>query len=305
VRALLIASSLSFAVVASGCSGGTSTLPATPDAGARHTQANGAPGGGGGGGGTAIPPPMITDGPSQFIYSASSVIGTPLGADINFDRLQNMTPGPIAQGTTRAAAEIIFNNSKKTALTISSATIQGTNAGDFTVSAVPSAPLAPNKDTSFVFRVTFTPSGDGLRSATLAITSNAGTATANLSGSGLVNRPVVTKFAPLSFLPTSAPAILEMANGGGPILEISSVSITGPNADMFGIFPLQGAGLGTCQFVGIPPGSATVGIGANSFCHLEVGLQPGATAPASAFLTIVTNDPITPVENVPITLSPL
>jgi hypothetical protein len=305
VRSLLLVSSVSLLIASAGCAGGnasTNPVPVRPDSAVRQTQAKGVPGGGGGGGGTAvtIPPAMTIDGPSQFMYSPG-LIGTPISANVDFDRQQNQIPGGTVQGTTRIATEIIFNNSKKTALTITSATIGGPNAGDFTVSAIPTAPLAPNKDAAFEFVVTFTPSGDGVRTATLSITSNAGTATGTLSGTGLVNRPVVTQFAPLSFFPTSAPAILEMANGGGQSLQISSVSIVGANANAFVLLPLSGAGLGTCQFVGGGPSL----LGPHQFCDFEVGVAPGAPAPASASLVIVSNDPVTPVETVPLTLSPL
>ena len=279
-------------------------IPAA-DSAVRQTQAKGVPGGGGAGGtAPTLPPAMTVDGPSQFMYNEFTVVGAGITADINFDRLQNQSPGPSVQGVTRTAAELIYNNSKKTPLAITSATISGVNAGDFSVSAIPTAALPPNKDAAFQFIVTFTPSGEGPRAATLAVTSNAGTVTANLSGTGLADRPIVTNFAPLNFLPTSAPANLEMADGGGRGLAISSVSITGANPDAFRIMALQGA-LGTCQFVGAPAGAGPFLIGPKQFCNFAVGLAPGATAPARAFLTIVTNDPITPVENVPITLSPL
>jgi hypothetical protein len=242
---------------------------------------------------------MTTDAASQVLFSASAVTGTPASADIDFDRLQNQTPGPTAQGRSRVASEIIYNNSKKTALTIASVAIAGANAADFSVSAGPDAPLPPNKDAAFPFTVTFTPHGDGVRTATLVVTSNAGTATANLSGTAFVNRPVVTQYAPLSFLPTSAPANLTMADAGSQLLEISSVSFTGLNPEAFVLRGLAGQPLGNCAF--IAGGTAT--LGPSQFCTFAVGVAPGATGPASAFLTIVSNDPLTPVENVPITLS--
>ncbi len=305
VRASLLIASLALAVVVAGCGGATSTIPAA-DTAVRQAQAKGVPGGGGAGGtGPTLPPAMTIDGPSQFMYNEFSVVGAGITADLNFDRLQNQVPGATVQGTTRTAAELIYNNSKKTPLTITSATIAGANAGDFTVSAIPAAALPPNKDAAFQFIVTFTPSGKGPRVATLAVTSNAGTVTANLSGTGFPDRPIVTKFAPLSFLPASAPADLQMSDGGGRVLQISSVSITGANPDAFRITALPGAGIGTCQFVGAPAGAGPFLVGPSQFCYFAVGLAPGATAPASAFMTIVTNDPITPVENVPLTLSPL
>ena len=297
MRALPLAITLSFLVASAGCGAGTATSPVpalSTATSVRQTQGNSAP---------ALPPPMTTDGPSQFMYNEFTVVGAGITADLNFDRLQNQVPGPAPQGLTRTAAELIYNNSKKTPLTITSATIQGANAGDFSVSAIPAAALPPNKDAAFQFTVKFTPAGDGLRTATLAVTSNAGTVVANLSGTGRLNRPVVTQFAPLRFLPASAPAILSMANGGGPSLAISGVSLTGPGAAQFAILPRSGAGLGTCQFVGAPAGSGPFLIAWSQQCSFEVGLTPGATAPASAFLTIESNDPLTPVENVPLTLS--
>jgi hypothetical protein len=94
-----------------------------------------------------------------------------------------------------------------------------------------------------------------------------------------------------------------MANGGGLTLAITSVTITGPDAASFGIFPTQGAGLGSCGFPTTPDATPKL-FGAHQFCNFEVGLNPGATAPASAVLTIQSNDPLTPVENVPRTLNP-
>jgi hypothetical protein len=305
VRASLLIASFFLGAVVAGCGSAASTIPAA-DTAVRKTQAKGVPGGGAAGGtAPTLPPAMTIDGPSQFMYNEFTVVGSGITADINFDRLQNQVPGPSAQGTTRTAAELIYNNSKKTPLTITSATIAGANAGDFSVSAIPTAALPPNKDAAFQFIVTFKPSGEGLRAATLAVTSNAGTVTANLSGTGRADRPIVAKYAPLNFLPTSAPDNLQMADGGGQVLQISSVSITGANPDAFRITALQGAGIGTCQFVGAPAGAGPFLVGPSQFCYFAVGLAPGATAPASAFLTIVTNDPITPVENVPLTVSPL
>ena len=69
-------------------------------------------------GGTQLQPTMTVDGRAWYFSEVGSTAG-PFTADIDFDRLQNQSPGASPIGQTRAgAAELIYNASKKTALTI-------------------------------------------------------------------------------------------------------------------------------------------------------------------------------------------
>ncbi len=67
-------------------------------------------------------------------------------------------------------------------------TISGTNAADFSVTAIPSTPIAGNASTTF--NITFTPSALGLRTATISISnddSNENPYTFNIQGTGTNN----------------------------------------------------------------------------------------------------------------------
>lgn len=266
-----------------------------PDAGATPPDA-GTIGGGGGGGGGIIPPPG-GDGPSQFLFNSS---GTTVSADVDFDALKNTAPGGIAIGKTRSALEIVFNNSKKTDLVISSISIQGAAAGDFSVSAndvaaAEASPLPANKNASALLTVTFSPTAEGRRTAALQIVSNAGTATANLSGTGLRDVPEISPIGPLSFVAGSAFQTVTVRNLGGQGLILSDLQIQNDTSGAFQ-FGVANAGQSNCH-----PGIAIPSLGD---CLLAVGLTAGATPPASATLVLLSNDPATPELDVALTLTP-
>jgi hypothetical protein len=239
------------------------------------------------------------DGPAWF-FAALGQVSSPITADINFDRLQNLSPGGISVGTSRTATELVFNVSKKTALTITNITFLGANPADFSIAAAdlaaaPTVVLPPNKGAAEPLHVFFTPTGEGLRTATLQVTSAAGIAQIFLSGTGLPERPILAGPGPLSFIPTSAPANIIITNVGGQGLSLDSFSIGGANPDAFA-FVVANHGLSNC-FPGIL-------LGPKSSCFLAVGLAPGATAPASATLVFNSNDPVNPNLEVALTLSP-
>jgi hypothetical protein len=88
---------------------------------------------------------------------------------------------------------LVYNTSKKTALTFSSISIVGPNAADILDPALLATALKglPAKRGSVtVVQVTFTAGGEGPRNATLQFVSNAGTLI-QLSGAGLANRPII------------------------------------------------------------------------------------------------------------------
>src|SRR3954471_10063823 len=53
-------------------------------------------------GGTQLPPSPQVDGPAWF-FAALGGVTAPITANINFDALQNLSPGGISVGTTRTA----------------------------------------------------------------------------------------------------------------------------------------------------------------------------------------------------------
>jgi hypothetical protein len=224
----------------------------------------------------------------------------PITANINFDAMQNQSPGGISVGASRTGLELVYNVSKKTPLTITNITFLGANPGDFSIPAADLAAAATtvlpaNKGAAEALHVVFTPTGEGLRTATLQVSSAAGIAQIFLSGTGLAQRPILAGIAPLNFLPASAPANLTITNAGGQTLSLDSISIGGANPEAFAFF-VANHGFSNC-FAGML-------LGPKSFCQMAVGLAPGAAAPANATLVFVTNDPVNPRLEVALTLSP-
>jgi hypothetical protein len=277
------------------------------------SAAKGGGGGGGGGGGTLPAPPSSTpapaptggtqsppspqvDGPAWFFSSSAG----PFTANINFDSLQGLSVGGISVGATRNAIELVYNVSKKTALTITDITFVGANPGDFSIAAAdlaaaPSIVLPANKGAIELLHVAFTPSGEGPRTATLQVTSAAGIAQIFLKGTGLPQRPVLAPFGPLDFITNSAPANLVIQNSGGETLVFNSITLGGANPNAFAI-DVANNGFSNC-FAGML-------LAPKSLCFMEVGLAPGATPPADATLIFNTNDPVNPTLNVSLTFRP-
>jgi hypothetical protein len=239
-------------------------------------------------GGLTIPPPT-TDGASQVLANGSSTVG---GTNIDFGFLQGMAQGGIVIGSSRTAEELVYNNSKKVDLSINSVTIIGANAGDFSLAAVDvntatTVPIQANKSASHPLHVTFTPTVAGTRTASLQVISNAGTATASLTGMGLEARPILGPIAALVFTPGSAFQTIQVIDQGGEPLVLQSLTIIGTNATSFQIVPAND-GFSNC--------SNGFELSPLSHCFLGIGLAPDAAAPASATLRIVSNDPASPAD---------
>jgi hypothetical protein len=274
---------------AGGGGGGTAAPPALPS-----TTPAPAPQGG-----SQIPPSPTVDGPAWFFAEFGGVAG-PMTANVNFDAMQNLSPGGISVGTSRSATELVFNVSKKTPLAITNITFVGANPADFSIAAADLAAaattvLAPNKGASEALHVTFTPTSAGPRTATLQVTSAAGIAQIFLTGTGLPQRPILSPIGPLNFLASSAPANLTIQNLGGQTLSLNLISIVGSNASAFSLFAAN-HGSSNC-FAGML-------LAPKSFCQLAVGPVAGATPPAHASLEFLTNDPVNPKLDVALTLSP-
>src|SRR5450432_4148439 len=128
-RLTMVAAVVLFGAVA--CEGSKNYLEPQPTI----TASKGAPGNGGGAppvtppttpapapsGGTQIPPSPEVDGPAWFFAEFGGVAG-PFTANVDFDAMQNLSPGGITVGSSRTATELVFNVSKKTSLTITAIT---------------------------------------------------------------------------------------------------------------------------------------------------------------------------------------
>jgi len=300
----------------SACGSGAVTVPSSvaSSGGTLHTSANGGPAAGAGGaaagGGNAargsgiagtaqvIPGPSV-DAAAFFVYNASVAIGNP-AFPVNYDILQNMPIGGTAVGAQRTVELLIVNISKKQPLTFSQVAFAGPNASDFSVApadiqTILATNLAANKGQGAIVNVVFTPTAPGIRTATLQVTTNAGVASVDLTGTGVIAQPVIALPATstLSFLSASAPDTIIVGNNGGTSLTLSSIAITGPGAAAFQITNAN-SGQGNC-FNGVP-------ISLHQQCFIGVGLAVGAVGPATATLVILSNDPVQPETDFTLTL---
>jgi hypothetical protein len=290
---------LCFALVLPACAmGGGSAVPTAGPSSSGVVQT--LSGGGGGGGGAQNPTAPTVDGPAWFIVNSSAVIGSATSPNVNFGALQNTVQGAISIGATRTATLLVYNTSKKTALTVSEITVTGANASDFSlvpseVQLVLSTVIPANKSAAVLLHVTFSPTAEGARAGALRLVSNAGTVLVALTGAGLPARPILTTAGGFTFIPTSAPANFTIANDGGQTLALQSIAFGGANPGAFQL-AVANHGLSNC-FAGML-------LGPHSFCNLAVGLAAGATAPSSAILAIQSNDPVHPETDIPLTLTP-
>ncbi len=179
-------------------------------------------------------------------------------------------------------------------LTVGSVTVGGTNAADFTVTATPAASVAPGGSTTF--QVTFNPSADGLRSATLSFTNSdanespfnfsiQGTGVAPeiaVSGNGVNigdgdSTPAVTDHTDFGSVLIAGGTLVRtftVANGGTGSLTVGSVTIGGANAADFTVTAAPAAS--------VAPGGSTT---------FQITFDPGASGLRSATLSFSNNDP--------------
>jgi hypothetical protein len=189
----------------------------------------------------------------------------------------NLSPSALAfsspsVGTTSSAQSVTLENTGSAALSISSVTLNGANAGDFAQTNNCGASVASGANCAI--NVTFTPMATGSRSASLTIADNASGSPQSVSLSGSVTAMPVASLSPasLSFGPenegaATAPQTLTLANTGSALLSISSIAIQGP--DFF-------------DFVQSNTCGASVAAGAN--CAISVKFEPtsyGYTSTAS------------------------
>ena len=187
-----------------------------------------------------------------------------------------------AVGTTSLPQNVILTNSGTGPLIISSIAIEGANSGDFFQTNNCPTSLAVGRE---VVRSAF-PSRRrhwALANASLAVTDNAlgGPQSVPLSGTGA--QPVV-QFSPSSINlgaqtvgATSSPQLVTLTNEGGAALTITSIGITGRNADDF-------AETNTC--------GSTLGSGAS--CQIKVTFTPTASGARGAAVSVSDNAPGSP-----------
>jgi hypothetical protein len=178
-------------------------------------------------------------------------------------------------GTTSAAKTVTLTNYLSSPLSITSASISGTNAGDFAIAPMSTCgtSLGPTPS-SCTYNITFTPSVNGAESATLSVSDADGTQMATLKGTsiGATLAPTSLTFAAQDGGTTSAAKTLALTNYLSSALAIS-VSFGGTNP---GDFAVSG---GTCPY---PSGN----VGASSNCTYTITFRPSVNGAESATLSV-------------------
>jgi phosphopantothenate synthetase len=183
-------------------------------------------------------------------------------------------------GTSSPAQSVTLSNTGNASLSVSSITLTGANAGDFSQTNNCGSSVAAGASCSI--SVVFNPAAAGSRSGSITINDNAtpATQTVSLSGTGSAAPAVTLTPTSLSFasqgLGTSSPAqSVTLSNTGNASLSVSSITLTGANAGDF-------SQTNNC--------GSSVAAGAN--CTIAVTFNPTAAGSRSASITI--NDNATP-----------
>ena len=143
--------------------------------------------------------------------------------------------------TTSAPMTITATNgSSNLSLVITSVTITGTNATEFTLGTTPTLPLTIPANSSATFTVSFSPQTTGSKTATLSFVDNfpgspqavALTGTATPPPQLVINPSSVT-FSTAQALGTAASQPLTLSNTGSATVTVSNIAITGAQSSDF------------------------------------------------------------------------
>lgn len=198
------------------------------------------------------------------------------------------------QGTTSAAATVTVQNTGNATLNITTATITGTNAGDFAISANTCNGAALAANATCTVGITFTPTATGMRTATLQFADNAPSSPQSVTLTGMATAataPAVT-FTPATPLvfpttaanATSAAMTVMVSNSGNANLSITGVAITGVNASAFAI------SANTCT----PPKTLQVAPATPNTCSVSIAFTPNGVGLFQAGLQILDNAATSP-----------
>jgi len=195
-----------------------------------------------------------------------------------------VTPNPVSfpstvQGVTSSPITVGVMNSGNATLHISSVTLAGNNAGDFTMTNGCSGPYAPNAGCTI--SLTFAPLAAGQRSAIISITDDAPNSPQSVQVSGTATAAPPTSPA-VSFSTTSVsfPAITQgtaigpqnvtVTSSGGATLHISSVVLGGANSSEFSL----------------TNGCTATAYAVNATCTIAVSFAPLGTGARAATVTL-------------------
>ena len=182
-------------------------------------------------------------------------------------------------GSASVAQNVTLTNTGTGTLSITGATLSGTNPGDFTLTNACGTTLAQGASCTIAVKFAPTSTPAGAKSATLTVATNGGSPTVALSGTSVaavavVNvTPLSLTYSNVAINKTSSQSV-SVSNTGNTSAAISSKAITGTNSNQFSIT----TGSGSC-------GSS---VGAGATCTVTVRFKPTSTGNKVATLTIKT-----------------
>jgi hypothetical protein len=197
-------------------------------------------------------------------------------------------------GTTSAPQTVTLTNTGDADLRLSSVAVTGANANEF-VKGSSNCPSLIAPGASCTTDVTFKPTGPALRSAALTYTDNSGNAvgatqSVPLSGNGTQAvaslDPASVAFSRTLVNGNATPQPVTVTNTGSASLTISDVSLSGVNADQFGV--TSGACVGAS--ISLQPGQS---------CTVNVGFSPTTAGTKSASL-VFTDNGSTTTQTIPV-----
>lgn len=186
--------------------------------------------------------PTATGARTGTVVLTDSATGSPQTVTITGNGLAvsataTLSPGSLdfgnqPLGLATAAQNVIITNTGNVPITIDSATITGSEAGDFSqANSCVGGVLTPARTCTFA--VSFNPTATGSRAATFNVVDDAGTQTVALSGSGLT-ATIAASLVPASMIfesqatgTTSPNQYLVVVNSGDEPLSITNVAISG------------------------------------------------------------------------------
>jgi hypothetical protein len=189
----------------------------------------------------------------------------------------SLTFGEDCVGAPTAAGSVVVTNSGDADVHVSSVSVGGDAAGDYTVAAGP-MPRTLAAGQAMTIKVTFIASATGARNASMEISSDAPSspATVALSGSGVTRtlqvNPTQLSFGDQRVGQSSDPLALSLASTGSSAVTISKVSLTGTAT--------RGFSVGTPSQTTIAPGEDT---------SVPVVFRPRSTGTQTAAVTIESN----------------
>ncbi len=188
-----------------------------------------------------------------------------------------------------------IQNSGISSLTVATPTLSGTNAGDFSISASPASTIVSGGSTTF--QVTFNPSANGLRTATLSFTNNdldenpynfSIQGTGSTSEINLIGNSLTILDGDIAPIATDGTLFGSTDVGSGFISKTFTIENIGATSTPLIISDIKFTGANASDFsVTTQPSSSIVGSSSTTFV---VRFIPSATGTRTATINIFNND---------------